>query len=124
MKNITTNQTIHFTIKPNFKTPGSIIEKSTQGLVKPFVPNDSIRDLLKFNRTTLYEEYNLSPNPVVTLSFGNIFLECNIAQGMIFKGKTSRIIPKNTVDVNPGYKYIKKLRGGVLWYMMESKDIV
>ena len=26
------------------------------------------------------------------------------------------------MDVNPGYKYIEKFRGGVQWYMMESKD--
>ena len=26
------------------------------------------------------------------------------------------------MDVDPGYKYIEKSRGGVQWYMMESKD--
>ena len=49
--------------------------------------DDSIRDLLGFNARTLYEEYTLSNNPVDILSFDNIFIECNIAQGMIFKGK-------------------------------------
>ena len=58
-----------FTIKPNFSTLGSIIEISTQGPVISFVPDDSIRDLLGFNATTIYEEYNLSPNPVDILSF-------------------------------------------------------
>ena len=28
------------------------------------------------------------------------------------------------MDVDPGYKYIEKLCGGVQWYMMESKDII
>ena len=28
------------------------------------------------------------------------------------------------MDVDPGYKYIEKFRGGVLWYMMESKDVI
>ena len=28
------------------------------------------------------------------------------------------------MDVSPGYKYIEKFRGGVLYYMMESKDII
>ena len=74
-----------FTIKPIFSTLGSIIEKSTQGPVITFVLDDSIRDLLGFNKTTLYEEYNLPPNPLDILSIDNIFLECNIAQGMIFK---------------------------------------
>ena len=73
-----------FTIKPNFSTLGSIIEISTQGPVITFVPDDCIRDLLGFNRTTIFEEYNLSPNPVDILSFDNIFLECDIARGMIF----------------------------------------
>ena len=27
------------------------------------------------------------------------------------------------MDVDPGYKYIEKFRGGVQWYIMESKDI-
>ena len=111
-----------FTIKPNFSTLGSIIEISTQGPVITFIPDDSIRDLLGFNKTTIYEEYNLSPNPADILSFDNIFLECNIAQGMIFKGKRSGIIHKFTMDVDPGYKYIEKFRGGVLWYKLESKD--
>ena len=112
-----------FTIKPNFSTLGSIIEISTQGLGITFAPDDSI-DLSGFNKTTIYGEYNLSPNPVDILSFDNIFPECDIAQGMIFKGKRSGIIHKFTMDVDRGYKYIEKFRGAVQWYMMESKDII
>ena len=113
-----------FNIKPNFSTLGSIIELSTQGPIITFVPDDSMGDLLGFNKTTIFEEYKLSPNPVDILSFDNIFLECNIAQGMIFKGKRSGIIHNFTMDVDPGYKYIEKFRGGIQWYMMESKDII
>ena len=113
-----------FNIKPNLSTLGSILEISTQGPIITFVPDDSIGDLLGFNKTTIFEEYNLSPNPVDILSFDNIFLECNIAQGMIFKGKRSGIIHNFTMDVDPGYKYIEKFRGGIQWYMMESKDII
>ena len=91
-----------FNIKPNFSTLGSIIEISTQGPIITFVPDDSIGDLLGFNKTTIFEEYNLSPNPVDILSFDNIFLECNIAKGMIFRGKRSRIIHNLTMDVDPG----------------------
>ena len=72
----------------------------------------------------LQEEYNLSDYPVDILSFDNIFLECDIAQGMIFRGKRSGIIHNFTMDVDPGYKYIEKFRGGVLYYMMESKHII
>ena len=41
---------------------------------------------------------------------------------MIFRGKRSRIIHNFTMDVDPGYKYIERFRGGVQSYLMESKD--
>ena len=28
------------------------------------------------------------------------------------------------MDVDPGYKYVEKFRGGLMWYMMERKDII
>ena len=68
-----------FTIKSNFSTLGSFIELSPQGTVITFVPDDSIRDLLGFNKTTIYEDYNLSESHVDILSFDNNFLECDIA---------------------------------------------
>ena len=86
--------------------------------------DDSIRDLLRFNARTLYEEYTLSNNPVDILASDNIFIECNIAQGMIFRGKRSGVIHNFTMDVDPGYKYIEKVRGGVQWYLMESKGFI
>ena len=113
-----------FKIKPIFSTLGSIIEISTQGPIITFVPDDSIRDLLGFNKTTIYEKYNLSPNPVDILSFDNFFLECDIAQGMIFRGKRPGIIHNFTMDDDHGYKYIEKLSGGITWYMTESKNII
>ena len=113
-----------FTIKPNFLTLGSIIEISPQGLIISFMFDDSIRDLLGFNARTFFEEYTLSTNPVDILSLDNIFLECDIAQGMIFKSKRSGIIHNFTMDVNPGCKYIEKMVGGIEWFMMESKDII
>ena len=113
-----------FSIKPNFSTLGSIIEISTQGPVITFVPDDSIRDLLGFNKTTIFEEYNLSPKHVDILSFDNFFLECDIAQGMIFKGRKSNIVHNWTVTVDPGHKYVENFSGGISWYMMQSKDII
>ena len=77
-----------FLIKPNFSTLGSIIEISTHGPIITSVPDDSVGDLLGLIKTTTYQEYNLSPNPVDILdilSFENTFLVCNVAQGMIFK---------------------------------------
>ena len=114
-----------FKIKPNFSTLGSIIEISNQGPVITFVPDNSMGDLLGFKKTTIFEEYNLSPNPVDILSFDKIFLECDIVQGMIFKGRKSNIIHNWTMTVDPGYKYVKKkVSGGISWYMMQSKGII
>ena len=98
------------------------MEISTQGPVVFSVPIDSIGGLSGFKKTTIYEEYNLSPIPVDILSFDNKFLECDIAQGMSFKSKRSGIIHNFTMDVDPGYKYNEKFCVGVQWYMMERKD--
>ena len=119
-----TEANYQFTIKPKFSILGSIIEISPQGPVISFLFDDSIRNLSGFNARTLYEEYKLSPNLVDIISFDNIFLECDIAQGMIFKSKRYGIIHNITMDVDPGYKNTEKFRGGVQWYMMESKDII
>ena len=113
-----------FTIKPNFSTLGSIIEISNDESAISFKASDSIGSLLGFNKKTIYDEYNLSDNPVDILSFDNIFIETDIAQGMIFKGRRSGIIHNFTMDVDPGYKYIEKFRGGISWYMLESKDFI
>ena len=48
-----------------------------------FVFDDSIRNLLGLNETTLYQKCELSFNPVDILSFDNIFLECDMAKGMV-----------------------------------------
>ena len=113
-----------FSIKPNFSTLGSIIEITDPNFLIDFTYDNTIRDLLGFNAVVLEDQYNLSQNPVVILSFDKIFLEGDIAQGMIFKGKKSSIIHNFTMDVDPGCKYIEKFRGGVMWYMMETKDVI
>ena len=112
-----------FKIKPNFSTLGSIIEIQQPALLG-FVYDDSIRNLLGFHETMLFKDYNLSDNPVDTLSFDNIFIHTDIAQGMIFGGERSGIIHNFTVDVDPAYKYIEKFRGGKHWYMMDIKDFI
>ena len=86
--------------------------------------DDIIKDLLGFHAITLYEEYNLSTNAVDFLSFDNAFLECDIAQGMVFKGRKSNIIHNWTMTVDPGYKNVEKFSGGISWYMMQSKDLI
>ena len=42
---------------------------------------------------------------------------------MIFKGKRNGNLHNFTMDVNRGYKFVENFRGGVQWYMMESKDV-
>ena len=113
-----------FTIKPNFSTVGSNIEKSPQGPIISFVFDKSIRILLGFHETILYKEYLLSPNLVDIVSFDNIFLECDNAQGTILKGKRSGIIQSWTLTTVPDYKNVEKFAGGTSWYMMECKDFV
>ena len=41
---------------------------------------------------------------------------------MNFRGKRSRKKQNFTMDVDPGYKYSERFRGGVQWYMIENKD--
>ena len=119
-----TEEEYPFHIKPDFNTLGSIIEISPQGPVVSFAPKNSIGELLGFNKTTIYEEYNFSPNQVDIISFYNIFIECDIARGMIYWGKQSNIIHNWTMTLNPGYKYVERFFGGITWYMMESKDTI
>ena len=113
-----------FRITPNFSTLGSIVEILSPGPLISFVFDDSIGTLLGFNEILLWGKYNLSDNQVDILSFDNIFIETDIAQGMIFKGRRTGIIHNLTMDVSPGYKYIEKFRGGLQWYMVETKDFI
>ena len=61
-----------------------------------------MKDLLGFKPKIIQEEYNLSDYSVDILSFDNIFLECDIALAMIFRGKRSELIHNFTMDVDPG----------------------
>ena len=97
---------------------------SPQGPIISFMFDDSIKDLLGFHAITLYERYKLSTNPVDILSFDNIFLECDVAQGRIFKGRKSNIIHNWKVTVDPGSKYVEQFSVGNIWYMMQSEDII
>ena len=119
-----TEDTYPLVMKPNFSTLGSIVEISNEESAISFKPSDSVGSLLGFNKRTIYEEYNLSDNPVDILPFDNIFIETDIAQGVIFKGRRSGIIRNFTMDVDPGYKYIEKFRGGISWYMLKTMDFI
>ena len=113
-----------FKIKPTFSTLSSIIESSRQEPKFSFVSDDSSLSLLGFNLSTIYEEYNPTPNPVDTLSFDKFSPECDIAQGTIFKRKRSAIIHNFNMDYDPGYKYVETFCAGLQLYMMQSKKFV
>ena len=119
-----TDENYPFFIKPDFETLGSIIEISPHGPIITFNPHDSIGSLLDFRKNNVYEEYNISPNQVDIISFDNIFIETDIAERMIFRGRRTGIIFNWQLDVNPGYKYIHKFRGGLQWYMLQNRDII
>ena len=74
-----------FTIQTNFLTIESITQSSRQEPIIKISSDDSIQDLICFF-STIYEEYNLSPNAVDISSFDNRFLETDIAERKIFKG--------------------------------------
>ena len=83
------------------------MEISKQKPVNSFPPKDSIREVVGFIAVTIYEEDNLSLNPVDILSFDNIFLGADISQAMICKGKRSEKLHNFTMDVDVGFKYIE-----------------
>ena len=80
-----------FTIMLKLSTVRSPVEISEQGAVITSVPDDSIGSFLGFKKTTIYGEYNLLPNPVDILTFDNVFLVFDNADGIIFGGKRSGI---------------------------------
>ena len=59
-----TEENYPFKVTPNFSTLGSIVEISNEESAISFKPSDSIGSLLGFNKRTVYDEYNLSDNPV------------------------------------------------------------
>ena len=58
-----------------------------------------MRGLLGSKPKEKHEYFNLSDYPVDILSIDNIFLECDIAQDMTFKGGRSGIIHNWTLTV-------------------------
>ena len=48
---------------------------------------------------------NVTNHPILSILYHlTIFLECDIAQGMVFKGKRSEKIQNFTMDVDPGIR--------------------
>ena len=43
---------------------------------------------------------------------------------MTSKGKRGGIILNFTMDVDPGYKYIETIRGGIAWFKSDSKNVI
>ena len=73
-----------------------------------------------FKQTVRREGYHLSDQPGDILPFDN-FLETDIAQGKIFRGKRTAIIHNWTMTIDPDYKYVEAFKG-IQWHMMDTKD--
>ena len=58
------------------------------------------------------------------LPFDIIFLDTDIAQRIILQSKRSGKNLKFTKEVDLGYKYIEKIYGGLIWYMMQSESFI
>ena len=91
---------------------------------KEFVQNNSLRTLLGFNAEVMYENCNLSPHPVVTISLDNFFIETVNGKRILFKGKRTGIIQNFNMDFNPGFVCNENFHGGLEWYMMETKVFI
>ena len=75
-----------FSITPKFSTLGSIVKITPRRRWKnKFVQDDTSRELLGFQTLVIHEEVNLSHNPVEMMSFDEIFLETEFAQGRLSK---------------------------------------
>ena len=120
-----TEEDYPFAIKPNFSTMKSNIEiEPGRGWQISFVQDDTLRDRLGFEPKMKHDDYNLSDYPVDILHFDKIFLETDVAQGLISKGTKSGINHNFMMDVDPGYKSLETFRGGVQWYMKVRKDFI
>ena len=43
---------------------------------------------------------------------------------MVFKGRRSGIIHNWTMALDTGYKFEEEIVGGIIWFMMGSKDFI
>ena len=87
-----------------------------------FVDEDGIRDFFGYESVVIQDKFNSSQDPA-DISFDITLLQTDIAQRMIFIGKRSGIIHIFTMDIDPGYNYLKNFRGGVQWFMMENRGV-
>ena len=93
-------------------------------MVNRFYTNQNYTRYSRFWKKIINEEINFSENPVEIISFDNLFIETNIAKGLIINGKRNGIIHNFTKDLNPGYRFIEKFRGGIQWYMLENLNFI
>ena len=73
-----------FVVKPNFDNLRSNIEIA-DGWEIDFTQNNTIREVLGFKSKRISNEINHSDYPVDIISFDNIFIETDIALGMIIQ---------------------------------------
>ena len=91
----------------NFATLKCIIEISNPQLVINFDTDNSLRNVLGFNKQILRKSYNESDNPVNILSINSILVECSIIEGSYVNGIHEPILYSFFPKCLPGEKIIE-----------------
>ena len=78
-----------------------------------FFHDDDEPDLSGFHPVAKYRKYKFSSNPVDILTTDKIFFGTDVTHGMIFNRKSTGKVHNSTMDENPGYKCMEKVRCGV-----------
>ena len=100
------------TIKPSFSTLGSSTAIDLgRGWQFSFAQDDILGKLLSFKQTLKYDECILWKTLVDILSIYSVFLQKDMARGVIFKGIRTAKIQIFRMDIGPRYKQIEKFRG-------------
>ena len=109
-----------FTIKPIFSTLGSIIELSGRKPLNDCVQDIGIGGLIGFDTVILYEKVIYHINQFTFSHLTAFSSKLTWPRKKVKVQKNERFAR----DVDPGNSYIKKIRGGVQWYLVESKDFI
>ena len=75
------NSIYYITISANTPTLGSIINISNANYTIDFTIQNSLANLLGFNRVILTSGINISPNIVNIININSIYVNCDIIKG-------------------------------------------
>ena len=81
---------------------GSILEFSGQEPMISFFHGEKIQDPWRLDPFVFSEKHSLSPNPIDLISFSVVFLQTDVAQGMIFRSKRTGTLHNFNMEVDLG----------------------